>query len=58
MATVGHCGLYLETNSAVLPEVVIVMIAAAPMWYAACTALTALQKKTDYKKYKIGYKII
>ena len=32
MAIAGHCGLYLETNSAVLPEVVIQMMAAALMW--------------------------
>jgi hypothetical protein len=32
---VGHCGLYFEMNSMVLPVVVTQMMAAAPMWYAA-----------------------
>ena len=32
IAIAGHWGLYFETNSAVFPEVVIQMIAAAPMW--------------------------
>lgn len=44
-ATVGHCDLYLDRNSAVLPEVVMQMIPAAPMWLAAWTALTALFKR-------------